>query len=36
MILRFAADLTVPFINNTSERAIRPVKDPAYAWRTPH
>jgi hypothetical protein len=26
MILRFAADLSVPFTNNEAERACRPVK----------
>jgi transposase len=38
MILRFATDLTVPFSNNTAERAVRPVKvqqrTSGGAWRT--
>jgi transposase len=38
MILRFAADLTVPFTNNVAERAVRPVKvqqrTSGGAWRT--
>lgn len=38
MILRFATDLTVPFTNNTAERAIRPVKiqqrTAGGCWRT--
>lgn len=38
MILRFATNLTVPFTNNTAERAIRPVKvqqrTSGGAWRT--
>jgi transposase len=38
MILRFATDLTVPFTNNTAERAVRPVKvqqrTSGGAWRT--
>ncbi len=38
MILRFAADLTVPFTNNCAERAVRPVKvqqrTSGGAWRT--
>lgn len=38
MILRFATDLTVPFSNNTAERAVRPVKiqqrASGGAWRT--
>lgn len=38
MILRFAADLAVPFSNNTAERAVRPVKvqqrTSGGAWRT--
>jgi transposase len=38
MILRFAADLSVPFTNNTAERACRPVKlaqrTSGGAWRT--
>lgn len=38
MILRFATDLTVPFTNNTAERAIRPVKiqqrTSGGTWRT--
>lgn len=38
MILRFAADLTVPFTNNCAERAVRPVKiqqrTSGGCWRT--
>jgi transposase len=38
MILRFATDLSVPFTNNLSERAVRPVKvqqrTSGGAWRT--
>jgi len=38
MILGFATDLTVPFTNNTAERAVRPVKvqqrTSGGAWRT--
>jgi transposase len=38
MILRFATDLSVPFTNNTAERAVRPVKvqqrTSGGAWRT--
>jgi transposase len=38
MILRFATNLTVPFTNNTAERAVRPVKvqqrTSGGAWRT--
>lgn len=38
MILRFAVDLSVPFTNNTAERAVRPVKiqqrTSGGAWRT--
>jgi hypothetical protein len=38
MILRFATDLTVPFTNNTAERALRPVKvqqrTSGGCWRT--
>jgi len=38
MILRFATDLTVPFTNNTAERAVRPVKvqqrTSGGCWRT--
>ncbi|MGH3183250.1 MAG: IS66 family transposase, partial [Streptosporangiaceae bacterium] len=38
MILRFATDLSVPFTNNVSERAVRPVKvqqrTSGGAWRT--
>jgi transposase len=38
MILRFAADLTVPFTNNVAERAVRSVKvqqrTSGGAWRT--
>jgi transposase len=38
LILRFAVDLTVPFTNNTAERAVRPVKvqqrTSGGAWRT--
>lgn len=38
MILRFAADLTVPFTNNVAERAVRPVKvqqrTSGGTWRT--
>lgn len=38
MILRFATDLAVPFTNNVSERAVRPVKvqqrTSGGAWRT--
>ncbi|WNV84873.1 IS66 family transposase [Umezawaea sp. Da 62-37] len=38
MILRFVTDLTVPFTNNTAERAVRPVKvqqrTSGGAWRT--
>lgn len=38
MILRFTTDLTVPFTNNTAERAVRPVKiqqrTSGGAWRT--
>jgi transposase len=38
MILRFVTDLTVPFSNNTAERAVRPVKvqqrTSGGAWRT--
>jgi transposase len=38
MILRFATDLTVPFTNNTAERAVRPVKiqqrTSGGSWRT--
>ncbi len=38
MILRFATDLSVPFTNNTAERACRPVKiqqrTSGGAWRT--
>ena len=38
MILRFATDLTVPFTNNVTERAVRPVKvqqrTSGGAWRT--
>lgn len=38
MILRFAVDLTVPFTNNTAERAVRPVKiqqrTSGGTWRT--
>jgi len=38
MILRFATDLTVPFTNNTAERACRPVKiqqrTSGGCWRT--
>jgi transposase len=37
-ILRFATDLTVPFSNNTAERAVRPVtvqqRTSGGAWRT--
>lgn len=38
MILRFAADLTVPFTNNEAERSVRPVKiqqrTSGGCWRT--
>lgn len=38
MILRFATDLAVPFTNNVSERAVRPVKvqqrTSGGTWRT--
>jgi transposase len=38
MILRFATNLSVPFTNNTAERAVRPVKvqqrTSGGAWRT--
>jgi len=38
MILRFSADLTVPFSNNEAERSVRPVKvqqrTSGGAWRT--
>ncbi|GLY67898.1 hypothetical protein Atai01_45170 [Amycolatopsis taiwanensis] len=40
MILRFTTDLSVPFTNNTAERAVRPVKiqqrTSGGAWRTLH
>jgi transposase len=39
MILRFVADLSVPFTNNEAERAVRPVKiqrrTSGGCWRTP-
>jgi transposase len=38
MILRFAADLTVPFTNNCAERAVRPItvqqRTSGGSWRT--